>query len=100
MWTATLGYRDHRQPYVERFFETTRGRGPQRSIDFNKLTMEQFFRGTAFEPVRKIVARGQRKLALDGLFQRALGYSTTSPAVLGAAETEAMLGELRAVMTP
>jgi ubiquinone/menaquinone biosynthesis C-methylase UbiE len=83
-----------------RVFRTTREKWAKRSLDFNKLSMEQFVQGTVFQPVKQIVARGQRTLELDDLLQRALGYSTTSPAVLGEVEAAAMMAELRTVMTP
>ncbi|HXP77723.1 MAG TPA: class I SAM-dependent methyltransferase [Stellaceae bacterium] len=64
-----------------------------------KLTVDQFFEGTDFVPVERVVAFGERKLELEHLIYRALGTPSTTPAILGA-DTGRMIAEMRAAMEP
>jgi hypothetical protein len=83
-----------------RVFAATREKWARGNRALTKLTVEQFFKGTDFVPVKRLVAQGQRKLELDHLILRALGYSSTTRAILGEEDAGRMIAELRATMAP
>jgi hypothetical protein len=62
-------------------------------------TWDDFFAGTEFTRVKEILARGERKIELEDLVKRALGFANTSRAVLGA-DAEHMMADIRAGMAP
>ena len=64
-----------------------------------KLSVGQFFQGTDFVELKRLVVRGQRPIDLDGLINRALGTPSTTRAMLGA-DADRMIAELRAGMAP
>lgn len=73
------------------------GRGHHREL--MRLTANEFFQGTDFEPVAEIQTRGTQAVDLAHLLKRALGYPSTSRAILGA-DADRMLEELRMALAP
>jgi SAM-dependent methyltransferase len=81
-------------------YARVRSKWAERSIGkLTRLTSEQFFQGTEFVPLERVVVRGQRKLELEHLIFRSLGTPTTSSTILGA-ETDRMTAALRAALSP
>jgi SAM-dependent methyltransferase len=81
-------------------YASVRSKWAERSIGkLTRLTSEQFFQGTEFVPLERVVVRGQRKLELEHLIFRSLGTPTTSSTILGA-ETDRMTAALRAALSP
>jgi ubiquinone/menaquinone biosynthesis C-methylase UbiE len=64
-----------------------------------QLTIPQFFQGTDFEPWKRVIVHGQKKLELEHLISRALGSPSTTRTILGP-DTDRMIAELHSVMTP
>lgn len=65
-----------------------------------RLTADQFFQGTNFEPVAEVSVRGTQRVDLDHLLKRAIGYPSTSRAILGEADADRMLAEIRVEIAP
>jgi cyclopropane fatty-acyl-phospholipid synthase-like methyltransferase len=81
-------------------YAAIRNRWAEQSIrQLTRLTSEQFFQGTEFVPVERVVVRGQRKLELEHLIFRSLGTPTTSSKALGS-ETDQMTAALRVALLP
>jgi len=64
-----------------------------------RLTADQFFQGTDFEPVAQIQTHGSQLLDLDYLLKRALGYAGSCRAQIGA-DADLMLEEMAAELAP
>lgn len=65
-----------------------------------RLTADQFFQGTDFVLVKRVMVQGEKQLELEHLVYRSLGTANTSRAMLGIAEADAMSAAIRAAMTP
>jgi cyclopropane fatty-acyl-phospholipid synthase-like methyltransferase len=83
-----------------RVFAATREKWARGNRTLTKLTVDQFFQGSSFVPVKRFVVHGERKLELENLILRAQGYSSTTRAILGEEDANRMIAELRAVMAP
>jgi len=86
-------------PWVQAF-RAVRRNWARGDLQAPKPTHAEFFRGTHFVLAQVISIPGEQSLALDDLLRRAQGYSTTNRAVLGEADTDAMLGDLRQALAP
>jgi SAM-dependent methyltransferase len=67
--------------------------------ELTRIPIEQFFQGTEFVPVKRVIMRGQRQLELEHLIFRALGTPSTTSAMLGS-ETDLMVEALRTALAP
>ena len=95
----TVGFGPRDLPWHETFDAIRRRWQRGDLVSKLDLTWDNFFEGTDFAAGNKVIARGRRKINLEHLVQRALAYPTTSRAILGA-ETEHMIADIRAGMTP
>ena len=83
-----------------RIYSATQRRWAKGShLELLTLTFDQFFQGTDFVPVKRVVAHGQRKLELEHLIYRALGTPSTTRGMLGT-DTDRMIADLRVTMEP
>jgi ubiquinone/menaquinone biosynthesis C-methylase UbiE len=64
-----------------------------------QLTIPEFFQGTDFEPWKRVMVHGERKLELEHLISRALGSPSTTRTILGQ-QTDQMIAELHTVLRP
>lgn len=82
-------------------FDTIRrrwARGNHREL--MRLTADGFFQGTGFEAVHQVSTHGTQMVDLDHLLKRAIGYPSTSRAILGEADADRMLAEMRTALEP
>jgi cyclopropane fatty-acyl-phospholipid synthase-like methyltransferase len=83
-----------------RVYDRTRKKWHRGNIlELTQLTAHQFFQGTDFVHVEEVVVQGEKQVELEHLVYRSLGEPTTTRAILGN-ETDEMIAEIRAAMTP